>query len=305
MSIETGPLFSILMANYNNGQYLQEAIDSVLAQTYTNWEIILVDDKSMDGSRAIYDQYAADSRFKVYYNDKNRGCGYTKRRCAELATGELCGFLDPDDALLPTALEVMVKAHADHPECSLIYSTCYRYSGDRDEEMPVWDLVGEIPADKDMLIYRQKIVGHFTSFKKKAYDASPGMNPFLKADVDRDLYLLLEEHGRVLHIPMPYYLYRVNNAASISIGDDIREDRTYQYSLISQLDALCRRIDGPLYKRNRQAYLSYMRLLISIFYRSMFFSWRRFVKYVWYYLKGMRFSPHAFSHIYKVFRKKR
>ena len=47
------PLFSILMANYNNGQYLQEAIDSVLEQTYGNWEIILVDDKSTDDSRVI------------------------------------------------------------------------------------------------------------------------------------------------------------------------------------------------------------------------------------------------------------
>lgn len=299
------PLFSILMANYNNGQYLQEAIDSVLEQTYGNWEIILVDDKSTDDSRVIYEKYASDSRFKVYYNDENRGCGYTKRRCAELAHGELCGFLDPDDALLPTALEVMVKAHADHPECSLIYSTCYRYSGDRGEEMPVWDLVGEIPADKDMLIYRQKIVGHFTSFKKKAYDASPGMNPFLKADVDRDLYLLLEEHGKVLHIPTPLYLYRVNNAASISIGDRKREVRTYHYSLISQLDALCRRLGGPLYRKNEKEYLEYMRLLLSIFYRSSFFSWKRFVRYAWHYLKARHFSPHAFSHIYKIFKKKK
>lgn len=299
------PLFSILMANYNNGRYLQEAIDSVLAQTYDNWEVILVDDKSTDESGAIYGKYATDSRFKVYYNDVNRGCGYTKRRCAELATGELCGFLDPDDALLPTALETMVEAHAAHPECSLIYSTCYRYTGDREEEMHVWDLVGEIPADKDMLIYRQKIVGHFTSFKKKAYDASPGMNPFLKADVDRDLYLLLEEHGKVLHIPEPLYLYRVNNAASISIGDRKREVRTYHYSLISQLDALCRRLGGPLYRKNEKEYLEYMRLLLSIYYRSTFFSWKRFVRYAWHYLKARHFSPHAFSHIYKIFKKKK
>ena len=80
------PLFSILIANYNNGAFLQEAIDSVLAQTYGHWEVILVDDKSTDDSPAIYEKYSADSRFKIYYNDKNRGCGFTKHRCAELAT---------------------------------------------------------------------------------------------------------------------------------------------------------------------------------------------------------------------------
>lgn len=298
-------MFSILIANYNNGGLLQEAIDSVLAQTYPNWEVVLVDDKSNDSSQAIYEKYASDARFRIYYNDVNRGCGYTKRRCAELAKGELCGFLDPDDALMPSALETMVAAHAAHPECSLIYSTCYRYSGDRNEEMPVWDLVGEIPTDKDMLIYRQKIVGHFTSFKKKAYDASPGMNPLLKADVDRDLYLLLEEHGAVLHIPIPLYLYRINNAASISIGDRKREVRTYHYSLISQLDAICRRMEGPLYKKNEDEYQEYMRSLLSFYRHSTFFSWRRFIRYSWFYLKSRHYSPHAFSHIHKILKKKK
>ena len=162
-------LFSVLIANYNNGRYLQEAIDSVLEQTYTSWEIVIVDDKSTDNSFEIYEKYRDDKRFRFYYNEKNEGCGYTKRRCAELAKGELCGFLDPDDALMPTALEVMVKAHAEHPECSLIYSTCYRYSGDRNEDMPIWDYIGEIPEESDFLIYKKKIVSHFVSFKKDAY----------------------------------------------------------------------------------------------------------------------------------------
>ena len=184
-------LFSIFIANYNNGRYLQEAIDSVLEQTYTNWEIILVDDKSTDDSQLIYNKYKDDSRFHIYYNDENRGCGYTKRRCAELANGELCGFLDPDDALMPTALEVMVKAHAEHPECSLIYSTCYRYSGDRNEDMPIWDFIGEIPEDSDFLIYRKKLVSHFVSFKIEVYRQTKGIDPTLTAAVVCDLYYRL------------------------------------------------------------------------------------------------------------------
>lgn len=114
------PLFSILIANYNNGCYLQEAIDSVLAQTYPNWEIVLVDDKSSDDSFEIYKKYKEDKRFHIYFNEENKGCGYTKRRCAELAQGELCGFLDPDDKLTPDALEVMVNEHGARAECSLV-----------------------------------------------------------------------------------------------------------------------------------------------------------------------------------------
>ena len=70
----THPLFSILIANYNNGRYLQEAIDSVLAQTYTNWEVVIVDDKSTDNSFEIYEKYKDDPRFHVCFNDVNRGC---------------------------------------------------------------------------------------------------------------------------------------------------------------------------------------------------------------------------------------
>ena len=88
-------LFSILIANYNNGCYLQETIDCILKQDYPRWEIIIVDDGSTDRSSEIYDKYRNDSRFHIYLNDRNRGVGYTKRRCVEMANGEICAFMDP------------------------------------------------------------------------------------------------------------------------------------------------------------------------------------------------------------------
>lgn len=293
-------LFSILIANYNNGQYLQEAIDSVLAQTYGNWEVILVDDKSTDDSPSIYKRYAADSRFKFYYNDENRGCGYTKRRCVELANGELCGFLDPDDALLPEALETMVKAHAEHPECSLIYSTCYRYSGDKTAEMPVWDYIGPIPDDSDFLIYQKKLVSHFASFKRICYQASEGIDPTLRAAVDRDLYYHLEEHGMLLHLPVPLYLYRINNAASISIGSTASDRKAYYNCIKSELNAICRRMGMDLYRRNADLYRKYMRKILRVYYRTPLYNRKDFIRFGYYYAKSLHFSPHAFSHLYKI-----
>ena len=294
------PLFSILIANYNNGGYLQEAIDSVLAQTYGNWEVILVDDKSTDDSPAIYEKYSDDCRFKIYYNDVNRGCGYTKRRCAELATGEICGFLDPDDALLPEALETMVKAHAAHPECSLIYSTCYRYSGDRKAEMPVWDFIGPIPEDSDFLVYRKKLVSHFVSFKREAYLASEGIDPTLQAAVDRDLYYHLEEQGKLLHLPIPLYLYRINNAASISIGSKESDRRAYFNCIKSELNAICRRIGTELFRRNESAYQHYMRKILRVYYASPLFDSKDFLRFGVHYVKALHYSLRAFSHLYKI-----
>ena len=293
-------LFSILIANYNNGRYLQEAVDSILAQTYGNWEVILVDDKSTDDSQAIYEKYAADDRFKFYFNDQNRGCGYTKRRCVELATGEICGFLDPDDALLPEALKTMVKAHEEHPECSLIYSTCYRYSGDRESEMPVWDFIGPIPSEFDFLIYQKKLVSHFVSFKRSFYQKTIGIDPSLRAAVDRDLYYKLEEQGPLFHLPVPLYLYRINNAASISIGSKDADQRAYYYCIKSELNAICRRMGGDLYRKNADRYISYMRKILRAYYGSPLYDRSDFIRFSFHYLKALHFSPHAFSHIYKI-----
>lgn len=64
-----------------------KAIESVRQQTYTNWEIILVDDASTDNSKELYKELEKDERIHIYLNEQNIGCGYTKRRCAELATG--------------------------------------------------------------------------------------------------------------------------------------------------------------------------------------------------------------------------
>ena len=294
------PLFSILIANYNNGEYLQEAIDSVLVQTYTDWEVILVDDKSTDNSQDIYDKYSSDARFHIYYNDVNRGCGYTKRRCAELANGNLCGFLDPDDALLPEALETMVNAHKEHPECSLIYSTCYRYSGDRTAKMETWDYIGPIPEDSDFILYKKKLVSHFATFKKAVYKKTIGIDESLTAAVDRDMYYKLEEHGKLLHLPIPLYYYRINNPKSISIGSKKADMNAYLNCIKSELNAICRRIGSALFDTNREVYLDYMRKILSVYYKSEIYDKRAFLNYSLHYILGNRFSLHSINHIRKI-----
>src|SRR6266567_1565920 len=100
--------FSILIANYNNGRFFKDCYNSILAQTYINWEVIIVDDGSTDDSvEAIKNIINMDKRFHFYINNQNKGCGFTKRKCVEVASGDICGFVDPDDALLPNALKKM------------------------------------------------------------------------------------------------------------------------------------------------------------------------------------------------------
>jgi len=208
------PLFSILIANYNNGKYLQEAIDSVLAQTYNNWEIIIVDDKSTDNSAEIYNKYKDDSRFRIYFNDKNEGCGYTKRRCAELAHGDICGFLDPDDELLPEALEKHIITHLSEPKVSIVYSRCH-----------FCDSSGKITGENRLLHlkegesyfdYRWYGAMHLATFKNSFYKKTEGISPDIKAGVDQDLYFKIEEVGEIHVLNEFTYNYYQRNENAIT-----------------------------------------------------------------------------------------
>ena len=213
------PLFSVLIANYNNGKYLMEAIESVRQQTYTNWEIILVDDGSTDNSPSLYNELQNDERIHIFFNNENKGCGYTKRRCVELAQGELCGFLDADDALTTDALQEMVQTHIDNEDAGLIHSRYYESSKDL-EIIGISTGQGEIPQGSSFLEIGGMLVTHFSTFKKTAYDKTEGISPKYKRAVDRDLYYKLEEIAPICFVDKPLYYYRIGTGKNISLGEN-------------------------------------------------------------------------------------
>ena len=210
--------FSILIANYNNGRYLMDAINSVRCQTYQNWEIIIVDDGSTDNSLDIYKELKADERIRIFFNDHNMGCGYTKRQCAKHANGDICGFLDPDDCLVEDALQIMVAEHEKHPDASLINSTYYE-TDERLNVILVSSYGCPIPLGQSFLTYR-KGISHFTTFKKKCYEQTEGIDPMMLRAVDHDLYYKLEEVGKVCYVDKPLYYYRQNTTGNISLGEE-------------------------------------------------------------------------------------
>lgn len=294
-------LFSILIANYNNGRYLQEAIDSVLAQTYTNWEIVLVDDKSTDNSFEIYQKYKDDSRFRIYYNEENKGCGYTKRRCIELAKGELCGFLDPDDKLSPNAIEIMVKAHEQRPQYSLVYSTLYLWD-DKSGALKILEEIGTMENGEDFTISSKKIVSQFAVFKKSFYKKTIGIDKTLSSAVDFDMYVKLEEVGNLYFIDEPLYFYRQGNVNSISIGSSELKGKAFANRVKASLNAFVRRIKNkhPLYIRNRDKYLYRMRWQLKAYKNGVGKLDKALMNYCWWYIRANKYSLKSFNHIRKI-----
>lgn len=114
------PMVSVLIPCYNHSVYLRQCIDSVLAQTFEDWEIVLVDDVSPDDSFQIASSYT-DSRIRTFRNEANLGTYGTQNRCLELAEGKYVAVLNSDDYWMPTKLARQVELHEKHPECPFAY----------------------------------------------------------------------------------------------------------------------------------------------------------------------------------------
>ncbi len=100
------PDISIVMPIYNGEEYIFKSIESIIIQTYFNWELIIVDDCSSDNSRLILNSFAeTDSRIKLYINSSNMGPAYSRNLAIEKASGKYVAFLDSDDIWMPSKLE--------------------------------------------------------------------------------------------------------------------------------------------------------------------------------------------------------
>ena len=210
-------MFSVLIANYNNGRYLQEAIDSVLAQTYTDWEIIIVDDGSTDNSSLIYDKYRDKNKIHIYHNECNKGCTYTKWRLIEECNGDLFGFLDADDTLMLTALEEMVKAHKTNPDAAIVSSRHYLC----DERLNVQfeSRLLRIPSGESYLTFGDFKPEAFVSFKTSLYKKTKGLNKENAFGDDQELLMIMEEVGNWVVLDKFLYNYRISDK-SVSHGTD-------------------------------------------------------------------------------------
>jgi glycosyltransferase involved in cell wall biosynthesis len=118
------PLISIIMPVYNATDYLKNSINSVFVQTYSNWQLIIVDDASTDNSAEIIRYYAErDSRITPVFLNKNSGPSHARNLALNLASGKYVAFLDSDDCLKPCSLEQRVKAFNDLP-VDMVVSGC-------------------------------------------------------------------------------------------------------------------------------------------------------------------------------------
>ena len=199
------PAVAIVTAAYRAERELQETIDSVLAQTFGDWEWVIVDDGSDDRTVAIA-QAAGDPRIQVQTIDHTGLPALGRNLAIESTRGRFVALLDADDVWYPRKLELQV-AHLDaHPDVGLVHSAADKLvGGERVSAEPLApsaaDLVRENSVvSSSVVVRRELLVAH------GAFDPDPE----LWGSLDYELWLRLLPHARFAYLPEPLLLYRVH-----------------------------------------------------------------------------------------------
>lgn len=132
---EQTPFISMIMPVYNAEKYIRKAIDSVIAQTYQNFELLLIDDCSPDGSGAICDEYAKNftGKIKVFHLEKNGGLSHARNTGMKHAAGKYVCFIDPDDFIDGDLFEKAVSAIRDQGVSAVVYGMTEEYYNAKSE----------------------------------------------------------------------------------------------------------------------------------------------------------------------------
>ena len=207
----TSPI-SIITTTYNREQYLSAAIESALAQTYPNFELIIWDDGSTDSSVAIARKYAQqDARIQVIAAP-HQGRGIALKNAHTACKGTYIGWLDSDDLLAPTALQETAAVLDAQPEIGAVY-TDYLMINEKNQVKGLGHRT-QIPYSPDRLLV-DFMTFHFRLFRHQLYRAIGGINPEFNRAEDYDFCLRLSEITQFYHLNKPLYYYRQHSLHTV------------------------------------------------------------------------------------------
>jgi glycosyltransferase involved in cell wall biosynthesis len=217
------PKISVIMSVYNGERYLREAIESILGQTFTDFEFIIVNDASTDSSPEIMRSYD-DSRIRIIKNGTNIGLTRSLNAALEQARGELIARQDDDDISLPERFEKQLQYFAEHPETAVLGTSIYIIDEDgrrRGKRI--------LPEDPSINSFQGGWFSHGSvMFQTEIVRGLGGYNELFRYSQDLDLWLRITKKYPVRGLPQVLYMLRIHEE---SIQSTKKEESILYYLL--------------------------------------------------------------------------
>jgi glycosyltransferase involved in cell wall biosynthesis len=216
--MSTLPTVSVVIPTFNRGQTLRRAIDSVLAQSFKDFEIIVVDDGSTDGTKELLREYIDKKKIR-YLFQRHSGAGAARNFGIGAAEGKYIAFQDSDDEWLPGKLEIQVESmERAGPSVGVVY--CDMWKSAENHELLYWkapQIEKGKTVDEKTLDYQAFNLGLVTVLARKAYlEKEEGFDESLPRLIDLDLFVRLSRTTNFYYMPQP--LVKVYSSEGISIS---------------------------------------------------------------------------------------
>jgi len=208
--INQSPLVSVVLATYNGATFLAHQLDSIFAQTYSNIEVIAVDDCSADNTVAILNSYAAThTNMKVFVNEHNLGYIKNFEKACGLSNGEFIALCDQDDEWDKDKIKIMVEAIGEHPMAFCDSIVCDEHLNDTGKRISSFVNCRSRYNCLEMSVFC-RIYGNATLFRKSMLSSAV---PFLEI-IPHDWWLsyVATLHGGIKYIDQPLVYYRQHSA---------------------------------------------------------------------------------------------
>jgi len=248
-NLEDKPLISVIMPVYNRKDIVMNSIESVLSQSYSNFELIIVDDASTDGTTDLLKKIEHD-KVKVVFHDKNKFCAGARNTGLKEAKGELISYLDSDNLFDKRYLAAVVGAFSILPDADAVYTAQYRF--ENIDQNPFLILFGVF--NRSLLKNSNYIDINSFSHRKSVYESIGGFDETYDALEDWDFIMRIDNNYKIYSIPVLlslYYLHAPNRTTNLISSDYIKEisDKNEviadNYSLDRKINILI-----PIYKND-------------------------------------------------------
>lgn len=201
-------LISIITPTYNRELFLSQMIESVLAQTHREWELIIVDDGSTDNSKELVQQYIDKDPRINYLQQENQGQSIARNKGLAVANGEFICFLDSDNYWPQDKLEKSVQAFKDYPDADIVYGDCVTID-EQGTELHRNNMKRHSGRIAHLLLKDNFVSMNTAMTKKTCFNEMGGMSGTRRVADDYDLWLKFSARFKFQYIPEYMVFYRV------------------------------------------------------------------------------------------------